>query len=311
MHRRQSLDQRQGIEANSVAGHEWVAHDIHRVDSAFEIREGGREILGSSDFKYRHIQAEWSSRRLQLADLQNDSGPTVMANSRQPLQAGDHLAQKLKPLGRKLGRLNRQACDIAAWPRQGCNQASTDRVRRHPEHDRDNRCRLLCRDNRLSRVGDDNLDFALDELGRDLGKPLVASIRPAIFNRDGATFDPAALAQASHESSDPITQGRSRTGAEEADGRELCWLLRARRERPRRSAAEQRDEGAALHSITSSARASSVGGTSRPSAFATIRLITKSNLVGCSTGMSAGFAPRSILSTKSPARRHRSRKFGP
>src|SRR5215471_9699747 len=44
-------------------------------------------------------------------------------------------------------------------------------------------------------------------------------------------------------------------------------------------------------SITSSARASSVGGTSRPIAFATIRLTTRSNLVGCSTGRSAGFVP--------------------
>src|SRR5262249_15889700 len=43
------------------------------------------------------------------------------------------------------------------------------------------------------------------------------------------------------------------------------------------------------HSITSSARAMSVAGTSRPSAFAVVRLITRSNLVGCSTGMSAGF----------------------
>jgi len=57
------------------------------------------------------------------------------------------------------------------------------------------------------------------------------------------------------------------------------------------------------HSITSSARASSVGGTSRPSAFAILRLITSSNLVGCSTGISAGFAPRRILSTRSAARR--------
>src|SRR6266516_492220 len=37
------------------------------------------------------------------------------------------------------------------------------------------------------------------------------------------------------------------------------------------------------HSITSSARASSVGGTSRPSALAVLRLITSSNFVGCST----------------------------
>src|SRR5262245_44806069 len=44
-------------------------------------------------------------------------------------------------------------------------------------------------------------------------------------------------------------------------------LLRARRKRPRRRAAEKRDELAtAAHSITSSASASSVGGTSSPSA---------------------------------------------
>src|SRR5262249_37217022 len=40
-------------------------------------------------------------------------------------------------------------------------------------------------------------------------------------------------------------------------------LLRARRERPRRRAAENRDERAALHSITLSARASTVVGISR------------------------------------------------
>ena len=46
----------------------------------------------------------------------------------------------------------------------------------------------------------------------------------------------------------------------------------------RRRAAEQRDELAAHHSITSSARASSVGGMSRPSALAVLRLITNSIL---------------------------------
>ena len=51
------------------------------------------------------------------------------------------------------------------------------------------------------------------------------------------------------------------------------------------------------YSITSSARASSVGGTVRPSALAILRLMVRSNLVGCSIGMSAGFAPRNILST--------------
>src|SRR4051794_39518991 len=66
-------------------------------------------------------------------------------------------------------------------------------------------------------------------------------------------------------------------------------LLHARRERPcSRRTAEQRDELAPLHSITSSARASNEGGTSRLSAFAVFKLITSSYLVGACTGRSAG-----------------------
>jgi hypothetical protein len=51
------------------------------------------------------------------------------------------------------------------------------------------------------------------------------------------------------------------------------------------------------YSITSSARASNVDGTSRLSNFAVLTLKTSRKMVGCSTGRSAGFAPRSILST--------------
>src|SRR5262249_57324352 len=66
-----------------------------------------------------------------------------------------------------------------------------------------------------------------------------------------------------------------------ADSAHPLRLLRARCERPSSHAAEQRDELAtAAHSITSSARAGSVGGTSRPSALAVLTLITNSNLVG-------------------------------
>src|SRR5262249_38151823 len=79
------------------------------------------------------------------------------------------------------------------------------------------------------------------------------------------------------------------------------------RERPRgRRAAEQRDEVASLHSITLSARAMNAGGTVKPSAFAVLRLMTSSNMVGCSTGRSAGWAPFRILSTYTAALRYRS-----
>src|SRR5262249_57795452 len=70
-----------------------------------------------------------------------------------------------------------------------------------------------------------------------------------------------------------------------------CRLLRVRRQRPRGSrAAEQRDELAAFHSITSSALNRTAVGSSRPSDLAVLRLTTSSTLVGCWTGKSAALA---------------------
>jgi len=60
------------------------------------------------------------------------------------------------------------------------------------------------------------------------------------------------------------------------------------------------------YSLTWSARWSNVCGIVSPRALAVLRLIASSNLVGCSTGRSPGFAPRRILSVSSAACRQRS-----
>ena len=79
-------------------------------------------------------------------------------------------------------------------------------------------------------------------------KRSVASLRPAIFDRDGAALDPAEFAQPLHKSGSPLAPGRRRARAQEPDSRQLRRLLRARRERPRgRRAAEQADELAPPH----------------------------------------------------------------
>ena len=51
------------------------------------------------------------------------------------------------------------------------------------------------------------------------------------------------------------------------------------------------------HSIISVTRTKNDSGMVKPSAFAVVLLKTRANLSGCSTGMSAGFEPRRILST--------------
>ena len=55
---------------------------------------------------------------------------------------------------------------------------------------------------------------------------------------------------------------------------------------------------AAFHSITSSARESSEGGTVNPSALAVLRLMTNSNFVGCWTGRSEVFLSLGFFAVK-------------
>src|SRR5262245_57415091 len=131
---------------------------------------------------------------------------------------------------------------------------------------------------------------------------------PANIDPHVAAIGPAQFLQALQERRDArlcllIVRGQAH---EYADAPHPLALLRPRHSPPRRRrTAEQRDDLApSHHSITSSARASSAVGISRSSAFATMRLMTRLNLTGCSTGTSAGLVPRRILSTSSPARRH-------
>src|SRR5262249_22661024 len=103
------------------------------------------------------------------------------------------------------------------------------------------------------------------------------TIRRAVFDRHVLDVDDAGLAQTPPKG---IHQRQRlwRPLVQESYHRER--LLRARRERPRgRRTAEQGDELASLHSITSSARARKDSGIVRPIAFAALTLTTSSNLV--------------------------------
>src|SRR5262249_23343328 len=123
-----------------------------------------------------------------------------------------------------------------------------------------------------------------------------------VFDRDVLGLDIAVILQALAKCWQYNVRERARLAVEEPNHRHRT-LLRACRDRPRRHAAEQRDELAPPHSITSSARASTVAGTSSPIALAALRLITRSYLVGACTGRSAGFSPLRMRSTYEAERR--------
>src|SRR5262245_42216193 len=114
------------------------------------------------------------------------------------------------------------------------------------------RRRLLCRHYGWGSPRDDDVDFEPGKLGRDFGQALAAPVCPAIFDRDRAALDPAEFPEALRECGRSLTFAQGCALTQKADGQQLPRLLRARRERPRRRAAEQRDELAPPdHSITS------------------------------------------------------------
>jgi len=107
-----------------------------------------------------------------------------------------------------------------------------DRVTRRREHDRDDRCRLLGSHHWQCSGGENDVDLEADELGRNLGEALLASLAPAILDSDSAAVDPAKLAQPLRKRGDPFAARGTRALPQEADGRQLACLLRARREWP-------------------------------------------------------------------------------
>src|SRR5262249_9980974 len=150
------------------------------------------------------------------------------------------------------------------------------------------------------------------KLGCDLGQALAASVCQAIFDRDRAALNPTEVVEPPRECGRPLTFRQRCAVAQEPDNWSLPRLLRACRERPRgRRADEQCDELAPLHSITSSAMASSLSGIWRPSALAVLILTISSYFVGDCTGKSAGFSPRKMRSTYEPVRRKMSDGSGP
>src|SRR5262249_50055078 len=150
-----------------------------------------------------------------------------------------------------------------------------DRISANAKGDRDRRGRSFGRKSRRIANRSDNGDATADEVGHERRQAVVLAGKPVVLDRHVLALDVARFAKAFTKRGCMAYGTIERSTAEKADHRHRR-LLRARRERPRGScAAEQRDELAPVHSITSSASASSLSGIWRPSVLAVFRLINR------------------------------------
>ena len=207
------------------------------------------------------------------------------------------LTQELQPLRHEVIGKTRQPCHGAAGMVEAtCNPHSNgiahkrENDRRGPDHFAGG---AHCR----SSVHNEYLHLELQKLPREARKPGSVAIRVALVDDQVLPFDVSEFTQPESERREV---GRlARCASQVSDAPDFRRRLREYGERrDEQTAGHRTDECAPVrHWITSSARNSRDCGSVRPSAFAVLKLITSSSLLGCSIGSSLGLAPLKIRST--------------
>src|SRR5262249_22583015 len=111
------------------------------------------------------------------------------------------------------------------------------------------------------------------QIGGKAWQPIRLIVSPTLLDDDIASLDEPFLTQPFGEFRHEVRKRRGARTAKKTNHRHRR-LLRPRRKRPRNRCADQRNELAPLHSITSWAVANTVGGTVKPSVLAVFALMT-------------------------------------
>src|SRR5215469_872073 len=205
--------------------------------------------------------------------------------------------QQVEPLCRQLTAEKVDPRQVTARPSEAGDKTEPDRVLGGNKGDRDRRGCRLGSGRRGGRARGYYGDLSANQFSRQLRQSLVLVLGEAVDDCYVLALHIADVFEAQAECAQTVRHRVRRPGVKEPDHRRRR-PLRACRKRPRsHRAAEQRDEIAPFHSITSSARESRSSEMPTPRALAVVRLITSLNVVGCMTGRSAGLAPLKMRST--------------
>src|SRR5262249_52735782 len=206
-------------------------------------------------------------RGLDRAELTRPGRYGRILKERRSLYAGCDLLKQLQPFRGDAVVTQHKTSSVAARPSEGFHETGADWFGDLHENDRHGAGRLQQRPRGCTATRQDDVGGEGNQFRRVFANALGVAHAPADVDANVATVGPAQLRQRLCDRQHaPLRYQIVRRETHEYADAPHPLLLRARRERPRcRRAAEQRYELApAHHSITSSARASSVAGTSRP-----------------------------------------------
>src|SRR5262245_34113163 len=286
------VGERHDLVASAVQ--EWIRAREQRVGAlACHDHERSVDLPLVDGIQYANLLTQTARRRLYVLQITRAIWTCWIVEDGDRRGVWSELVQETEALGPDIcGQQAHPGCVTSRLIQAG-NESGSHRV--FPgEHDRDRRSyRFSGRGWNVAPRRNDDCYLAPDQIRRQCWQSIVLALGRLVLDCDVLTLEISGLLEALKKRRHQVGGALDRSAPEEPDHRHRR-LLRACRERPSRRAAEQRDEFAAFHSITSSARTRIDVGTSRPSALAVLRLMISSTLMACWIGKSAGFSPLRI-----------------
>src|SRR5262249_32327252 len=259
-----------GKKRNGAAHHERVSPLLNKL------RKRRLELARATCIHEQEVNSTSTRGSLQFSPFAlSKNGVGRVAEVSDRLGRRHQFEQQLKALSSQFGQHEVDAGDISARSVETIDEANPDRVGSLHTNDRDSFGRRFgCECTLCAFQDNDHGYLTANQFGGQRWQQIVFTMCPSVFDREVLPLDVTAVTQALVKSGKKLGCQFERCKVEKPDHRHRR-LLPARRERPRRRrSANERDEVASFHSITSSARASTDDGISSPSAI--LKLITSS-----------------------------------
>ena len=158
-------------------------------------REGCIELLGRLHADELELDRQRGRGRLEVLDRLRMVRRIWIPDHCHPGQSWDRFLEQLHPLGAELDRHHREPRDVSARMREVRDQAGSNRISDERHDDGDGRRGALDRSGRGRTIHDDQIGFALDQVGGQRGDASVIPGGRSPFDHHVASLDVACVPQ--------------------------------------------------------------------------------------------------------------------
>src|SRR5262249_59509065 len=151
------------------------------------------EITGRPDLYRLHLHAQRAGGVLSIPQERLPIGLRRVPQDGEVRKPRDALLEQFKPLSAELRIDRTQSRDIPAWPGQGGNESSPDRIVVDGHHDGNRRRRLSGHASRLWTPCHGDVDTRKHQLGGRLSRLFELAVSPAVLDHDVPALDVAEI----------------------------------------------------------------------------------------------------------------------